>query len=134
MNKKNIHQVIVILLVTLFSIGFISCGKNDDDDIIGDSTSSKAKVSLSLSGSGTTYTATVTVSGVNASDVTVMGVRAEPQSTSGYMPGIYFEAGSRTTKGTCKVTLKSGTTYYVYAYANINGTRVESSKQTIRVR
>lgn len=134
MNKKNLHQVMVILIVTLFSIGFISCGKNDDDDITGESTSSKAKVSLNLSGGGTTYTATVTVSGVDASEVIVLGVRAEPQSTTEYLPGVYFEAGSRTTKGTCKVTLKSGTTYYIYGYANINGTRVLSSKQTIRVR
>ena len=134
MNKKNLYQMMVIIIVTLFSIGFISCGNNNDDDITGDSTSSKAKVSLSLSGGGTTYTATVTVSGVNASEVTVIGVRAEPQSTSEYMPGLHFEAGSKTTKGTCKITLKSGTTYYIYAYANINGKRVESSKQTIRVR
>ena len=122
-----------ILMVATLSVSFASCSSDDDDNSEG-STSSKAKVSLSLSGGGTSYTATVTVSGVDASEVLVLGVRVEPQSTSGYKPGKYYEAGSRTTKGTCKITLDKGTTYYIYGYANINGTRVESSKQKKTVR
>ena len=131
--KKNILYLMTLCLVAIISVGFVSCSKDDDDDS-DSSTSSKAKVSLSLSGSGTSYTATVMVSGADASEVIVLGVRAEPQSSTGYKPGKIYEAGSRTTKGTCKMTLERGTTYYVYGYANITGTRAESSKQTIKVR
>lgn len=136
MNKKKLYQMMATLFVAMLCISFASCGGGDDDeeDISGGSSSSRAKVSLSLKGSGTDYTATVTVSGVNASEVIVLGVRAEPQSTSGYKPGKYFEAGSRSTTGTCKVKLERGTTYFIYGYANVNGTRVESAKQTKTVR
>ena len=121
-------------MVAMLTVGFISCSKDDDDDT-SNSSSSKAKVSLSLSGSGTTYTATVTVSGVDASDVIVLGVRAEPQSSSGYKPAKRYEAGSRSTKGTCNITLERGTTYYIYGYANITGIgKVDSNKQTKTVR
>ena len=133
MNKKYLLNLLAIIMVVFLSVGFVSCGSDDDDDI-GDSTSSKAKVSLSLSGGGTTYNATVTVSGADASDVIVLGVRAEPQSSSGFKPAKYFEAGSKSTKGTCKITLEKGTTYFIYGYANIKGTRIDSNKQTKTVK
>ena len=121
-------------MVAMLSIGFASCGGGDDDDDYTASPSSKAKLSLNLSGSGTTYTATVTVSGANAADVIYLGVRVQPQSTTGYKPGKTYEAGSRTTRGTCQITLERGTTYYINAEANINGTRIESSKQSKTIR
>ena len=133
MRKKYLYQLLIIFTVALLSIGFASCGGDDDDE---DEVSggSNAKVSLSLSGAGTSYTATVTVSGANAADVVVLGVRVQPQATTGYKPGKYYEAGSRTTRGTCKFTLEKGNTYFINAYANINGTRLESEKQTKRIR
>lgn len=134
MNKINCFKLMAFLIVAIVNIGFFSCKSSDDDDDLGSSSTSKATVSLNLSGSGTTYTATVTVNGADASEVIVLGVRAEPQSSSGYKPAKYYEAGSRSTKGTCKVTLEKGTTYFIYGYANINGTRVDSNKQTKTVR
>lgn len=76
--------------------------------------------------------ATIKVSGASASDVTVLGVKYQK---SGAAAASYEEAGSATTSATCTFgPLESGNTYYVYAYANVSGTRIESSKKTIRLR
>ena len=146
--KKNYWMLLGIMILAVMTLTLTACGGGDedtDDELIGSPSSSKAKVSLNISRSRTSYTdhygkttytysATVTVSGVQGSDVIVLGVRAEPVSSSGYQPGRYFEAGSRSTVGTCNVILEAGTTYYLYGYANINGTRVDGEKQTFRVR
>lgn len=135
MKKKNLWKLLTIMMVAILSVSVVSCGGDDDDnDISGGDASSKAKVSLKLSGGGTSYTATVSVSGVDAADVFVLGVRAEPQSSTGYKPAIYVEAGTRSTKGTCKLTLQKGTTYFVYGYANVDGKLVNSSKQTVKAK
>lgn len=131
--KKNIYYFLLVMMMAVVSVGFVSCGGDDDDD---DSSSSGAKVLLKLSANSiTSYTATITVTGASASDVTVLGVRAEPSSTSGgYKPSKIVEAGSHSTTAKCNITLERGTTYYIYAYANINGQRITSSKQTVMVR
>lgn len=49
--------------------------------------------------------------------------------------GSIREAGSATTRATCEFGgLDTKSTYYVYAYANISGTRVESEKKTLTIR
>jgi len=133
---KTIRFIGMVLMTVLLSVSFAACGGDDDE---GDSTSTSGKYSVSLSTSKSNtkngkwyYKATIKVSGANASDVTVLGVKFQK---SGESHASYEEAGGATTSATCTFgPLESGNTYYVNAYANISGTRVESSKQTIRLR
>ena len=131
------------IAIAMCSAALVSCGGDGDDDedsgegAGGGSGSAKYGISLSCQKSEMKngkwyYTATINVSGASASDVTVLGVKWQK---SGSSHATYKEAGGTTTRATCKFGgLDTKSTYYVQAYANVNGTRIESSKQTIRIR
>lgn len=131
---EKTKSLTVLLVVTLLSFVFSSCSKDDEEGLSSGSNSSKISLSLKAN-SITSYTATIKVSGASAADVTVVGIKVQPSSsTGGYKPSQTIEAGSHTNSATCNFTVERGTTYYVYAYANVNGNRIESSKQTLQVR
>lgn len=121
------------IVVALFCLISSSCGGDDDEPGTG---SSKYKVSLSCQKSHLQnhlwyYKATIKVSGASAADVTTLGVRWQKE---GGGAGSIREAGAATTKATCEFGGLAKGTYYVYAYANISGTQVQSEKQTIKIR
>lgn len=141
MKRKKLWSLLAMMMAAVFCVAFASCSDDDDDDWDGSDgsggTGSKYKVSLtytkgSMRNNKWYYKATITVTGAKASEVTALGVRWQKQGSGA---GSIREAGSATTRATCEFGgLDTKSTYYVYAYANISGTRVESEKKTLTIR
>lgn len=139
MRKKDLWGLLTLMMAAVFCVAFASCSDDDDDDDWGGGSGDGTpyKVSLSYTKSNMKnnkwyYKATITVSGAKASQVTTLGVRWQKK---GAAAGSVKEAGGATTKATCEFGgLDTKSTYYVNAYANISGTRVESDKKTLTIR